>query len=116
MSNEFETKFRMIMWNLDNCDEKNKVVDYYPLIAGSYVVTNKLPSWCSHKTRVLSIVFGIGAYYELYIKSIPFINHKQHINVDVVPNFDYDSLWTNTSCIFYGKCNIYNPKPSPNSK
>ncbi|KAK8895424.1 hypothetical protein M9Y10_023888 [Tritrichomonas musculus] len=114
MSYEYEVIFRNIMWNVDSCDEGKKVVDYYPLVAGTYLIASELPSWLSHKVRVLSVLFGVSIYYELNMKSIPSINYKQHVNVDIVPNFNYDSLWTDATCFIYGQCRAYNPKPTPN--
>lgn len=111
----FSTYFMNILNTIKMCDsESKKVVEYYPLIKGTYAISNgKIPRSLSKTTRIVSIIFGVGVYYELYTKSIPFINFKQKLKVDSNNSINYEDIFNIDKCSEFGKCVIYNSKPIP---
>lgn len=116
MTVELKAFYQMILKNINNCDNNNnKVVEYYPLISGSYIVSKKkVPAYLNKGTRIVSILFGVGVYYELNSKSVPFINYVQISDADVVPGVNYNQIFTSEKCKNYGVCSQYNNKPKPN--
>lgn len=115
MSTTFSANYNAIMSNIKKCDPGyKKVTDYYPMNTGTYIVSsNKIPTYLRKSTRIASILFGVGIYYELSSKSVPFITYKQKVNVDVMSNIDYNSIFTSANCESYGRCSLYNNKPEP---
>lgn len=115
MSTTFSANYNAIMSNINKCDPGfKKVTDYYPMNAGTYIVSSeKIPTYLKKSTRIASILFGVGIYYELSSKSVPFITYKQKVNVDVMSNIDYNSIFTSANCESFGQCSIYNNKPEP---
>ncbi|KAK8838189.1 hypothetical protein M9Y10_035607 [Tritrichomonas musculus] len=113
-SAEFSTVYDKIVDDIDECDYWDKDVEYYPIINATYIVSRSTtPSYLTHRTRILSATFGVGLYYEMYTKSIPFISYQQEINIDVDPKVNYDNIWTSESCSEYGQCSQLNQKPTP---
>lgn len=115
MTIELNAYFNAIMNNINKCDRNmKKQTEYYPIIAGDYIVSKKkLPVYLNKGTRIASILFGVGVYYELNSKSVPYITYTQHSNADVVQGVDYNLIFTSDSCNNYGQCSQYNKKPKP---
>lgn len=107
--------FMNILNDIKKCDsDSEKVVEYYPLIVGTYVVSmGKFPKSLSKAARIASIIFGVGIYYELYTKSVPLIDFKQKLAVDVDNSINYDNIFTLDECADFGRCDIHNSKPKP---
>lgn len=116
MTTLFKANFDNIMNNIKNCDKSHKkVTEYYPLTSGTYIVSyDKIPSYLTKSTRIASIFFGAGIYYELSSKSVPFITYNQNVDVDVVDNVNYNTIFLPDNCKNLGECSIYNKKPKPN--
>lgn len=115
MSNEIKIHFQNVMDNINNCDSDNeKAFDFYPSISGDYIVSDgKIPIYLNKATRIASIIFGVGIYYELNYKSIPHITLKQSLFGDVSPSIDYNDIALSFNCNEYGKCSEFNKKPKP---
>lgn len=115
MTVELTAFFNGIMNNINNCDNGfKKKVEYYPLISGDYIVSKKkIPVYLKKGTRIASILFGVGVYYELNSKSVPFITYTQHSNAEVVQGVNYNQIFTKENCNNYGQCSPYNKKPQP---
>lgn len=109
-----ENKFNDILDKIEDCSYEEKVVEYYPIMNQTWLVHfGEVPSSLSHKTRLLTSIFGVGVYYELYTKAIPFVSYEQKIKLDLRSNVNYDALWNSESCDFYGQCDPYNRQPVP---
>lgn len=115
MSTIFAAYYNNIMNQINNCDPKfKKVTDYYPLVSGTYIVSSdKIPTYLTKSTRIASILFGVGVYYELSSKSIPYISYNQKVDVDAVENVNYNTIFTPSNCKNYGQCSQYNNQPKP---
>lgn len=115
MSTVFSAQFNGIMNNIKNCDPKSKkVTEYYPLVAGTYIVSmDKIPTYLKKATRITSIIFGVGIYYELSSKSVPYITYKQNIIAESADNVNYNSIFTSSNCENFGKCSEFNKQPKP---
>ena len=115
MSLELRNYYSEILRGINGCDTSHhKEIEYHPIVVGDYIVTTeKVPVGLSKATRISSIMFGVGVYYELYSKSIPHITYVQKFDADVVNDFNYNVLWTSGSCSKYGICSTKNKKPSP---
>lgn len=115
MSNSLINYYNRVLNGVNSCDRKDKEIEFHPIITGDFIISNKkVPVCLSKQTRIASIVFGVGVYYELYSKSVPHINVIQKFDADVIDsNFDYLNLWTYDSCQKYGQCSTSNKKPSP---
>ena len=113
-SENFSIVFNSIMDKIEECNYWDKAVDYYPIIDEIYIVSTKdAPSSLTHHTRLLTTIFGVGIYYEMYTKSIPYITYNMKIYTDINPNVDYSKIWTPRSCEEYGQCDPLNHKPTP---
>lgn len=113
-SDDYKLKFDQLMDKINDCSYENKSIDYFPEHNETMLVSNeKIPSYLTHKSRIISAVFGVGVYYELNTRSIPLVNYKQKVLVDTRQGFNYESLWTEDSCNYYGECDPYNDKPVP---
>ena len=104
MSDIFKSKFDSIMSNINQCDSQNKkVTEYYPLNAGTYIVANeKMPTYLKKSTKIASILFGVGIYYELSSKSVPYVIYDQTVDVEVVNNVNYDEIFPRNNCQYLG--------------
>lgn len=114
MSIELKNYYNNVFVGSNSCDQDAmQKVEYYPLIQGEYIVVKeKMPSYLSKGTRIASILFGVGLYYELSSKSIPYITYVQQSNADIVQGINYDQIFTSDTCNFYGKC-THSHKPKP---
>lgn len=85
----------------------------YPEIEGKNLISKgkKLPFKLTKKSGVVSIVFGVSIYYELYEKSIPIKKLTQEINAQTVDGLNYNDLVRNIDCDKIGKCDTYNKPP-----
>lgn len=115
MSNEIKDHFQNVMNSINNCDSHNeKAFDFYPSISGDYIVSDgKMPIYLNRATRIASIIFGVGIYYELNYKSIPHITLKQSLFGDVSHSIEYNDITLSFNCNEYGKCSEFNKKPKP---
>lgn len=114
MSFELITYFDKIITQANSCDkETTQEVVFYPVIRGDYYVAKeKMPTYLSKGTRIASILFGVGVYYELNFKSIPYITYIQHSDASIVQGIDYNQIFTSDNCKNYGKC-THSSKPKP---
>ena len=114
MSYKLKTYFNQIFVDAYSCDRgAEQKVEYYPKIKGDYIVLHgKLPTYLNKATRIASILFGVGVYYELNFKSIPYITYVQYSNADIVQGVNYKQIFTPDSCENYGKCS-HSDKPHP---
>lgn len=114
MSSELRIYFNEIFVDARGCDDGELKVDFYPKIKGDYtVLKGKMPTYLNKATRITSILFGVGVYYELYFKSIPYITYVQYSNADLVQGVNYNQIFTSDTCEDYGKCS-HSDKPKPN--
>lgn len=60
-------------------------------------------------SRTCSIIFGVGAFYEIYTKSIPYIDYTMDIYVDGNSDSSNDYNY-NYKC---ERCSRHNKKPTP---
>lgn len=113
MSTRLRANYNKIVDMAYSCDKGHTVVnENYPQIEGTYIVTSKkLPTGLKSSTRIASIIFGVGVYYEMYSKSLPTLDYIQKVDADVVETTNYDSVWIN--CNNYGACLRSNSKPKP---
>lgn len=114
MTEQLSNHFNRTLHSINSCDSRKKEIEYHPIIAGTHIVTKeKVPIGLSKGTRIASIIFGVGVYYELYSKSVPFINCIQKFHADVFKPINYDNLWSSFNCDKYGQCSSSNSKPTP---
>ncbi|KAK8881048.1 hypothetical protein M9Y10_003775 [Tritrichomonas musculus] len=115
MSTIFKAQFDAIMTNIRDCDKQNKkVIDYYPMNTATYIVSKeKIPTYLKKSTKIASIILGVGIYYELSSKSVPYITYNQNIDVEVVDNVNYNNIFTENNCQSLGECSRFNKKPTP---
>ena len=115
MSTVFSAQFNGILNNIKNCDKKSKkVTEYFPLSAATYIVsTGKVPAYLKKASRVASILFGVGVYYELSSRSVPYIAYVQDIAADSVGGVDYNAIFNADNCASFGECSQFNKKPTP---
>lgn len=115
MSEIFSAQYNSIMSNINSCDRNHdKVTDYYPLLTGTYIVSKeKIPTYLKKSTRIASILFGVGIYYELSSKSIPFVTYKQDVYIDVKDGINYNTIFTSNNCPSFGECSRFNKEPKP---
>lgn len=114
MSLELITYFDNILTQAKSCDkDATQEVEFYPVIHGDYIVAKeKIPTYLSKGTRIASILFGVGVYYELNFKSIPYITYVQHSKASIVKGINYNQIFTSDNCKYYGKC-AHSSKPKP---
>lgn len=114
MSIELKNYYNNIFVEAHSCDQDAmQKVEYYPVIQDEYIVVKeKMPSYLSKGTRIASFLFGVGLFYELSTKSIPYITYVQQSNADIVQGIKYDQIFTSDTCNFYGKC-THSHKPKP---
>lgn len=115
MTVELNAHFNAILNNINNCDKNSKKqIVYYPVIARDYIVSKKkLPTYLSKGTRIASILFGVGVYFELNSKSVPYITYTQNSDASVAPGINYNQIFTQGNCKSYGECSQYNKEPKP---
>lgn len=101
---------------LVSCENKhNSEIEYYPIVGGTHLVLTegkKIPAKMKKGNAIASLLFGLGIYPELLIKSIPVKYFDQNVSADVVPGFDYRAAIDAIDCSYIGKCNKKNSKPS----
>lgn len=115
MTNKLSSNFEVIRNSVETCDILHKkVFDFYPLISNKILVyRKKVPACIGKKTRIASIFFGVGVYYELNYKSVPLFSIKQTSNADVVQDINYTEIASTFDCRKLGECSIINQKPNP---
>ena len=113
MTTRLQINYNKIVDLAYSCDRGHTLVnENYPQIEGTYIVTSKkLPSGLTSGTRIASILFGVGVYYEMYSKSVPTLEYIQKVDADIVETTNYDLVWIN--CNNYGACLRSNSKPKP---
>lgn len=107
-----------IIQRLRNCDKfghsSHKVFEYHPERNGTYIISKKkVPSWLKQPARIASIIFGAGAYYEIYSKSFPSVKFTVKVNGDVQPGTNYEDLYDSKVCNDFGYCEHFYNKPKP---
>lgn len=103
---------------------KNKIIScqkkhgadyhYYPKVEGKLLILSdgkKIPSKMKKPNVITSLVFGLGIYPELLIKSIPVKKFEQNSFADVLDDVDYNALIEAVDCSFIGECKTSNKKP-----
>lgn len=113
MSDEMRNNYNNIVNNLKKCDSKNGdyvVYQYYPKINGTYFIsTKKMPTTLKKASRISSMIFGAGVFYEIYSKSFPYASYKQLMS-GVTDGTDYEQLF---SCSNDYRCYTSNSEPKP---
>ena len=114
MTERLRDYFNRTLYSINACDSHRKVIEFHPIIAGTHIVAReKIPTGLSKGTRIASIVLGVGVYYELYSKSVPFINCVQKISADIVNPINGNNLRPSINCENYGQCSTKNSRPCP---
>lgn len=90
----------------------NPQQENYPVQEGTYVITRKkLPSPMNKASRICCMLFGSTVFYEIYTKSIPYIDFAQEIDVHLQNEKMCPSI--NIDCDDVGRCSRFNSKPKP---
>lgn len=103
-----EVKNRIVL-----CENKYMAnISYYPLVEGQNLILKgeKLPSKFTKKTAIVSMVFGVGVYYELLVKSIPMKRYEQ-ISFANITDTNYTKIISEIDCSKIGKCETDNSIP-----
>lgn len=115
---EMKTIYDKIIQRLKNCDEgfrsTHKVFEYHPERNGTYIISKKkVPSSLKQPARIASIIFGAGAYYEIYSKSFPSVKFTVKVEADVKQGINYENLYDRKICNDFGYCRHFYRKPKP---
>lgn len=114
MSNEFQFQYYETISKIRSCNSERIQIKFLPKINKTFIVGNpNFPMLLNHKYRNLAAALGACLYYDDYCKSIQFLTYKPKIEVDVDPDFNFESLWEKKWCKSYGKCEANNQKPRP---
>lgn len=86
--------------------------DKYPLSDGTFIVSGKkIPAPMTKASRICSMLFGATAFYEIYTKSIPFIDYT--MSIDINSQTGNTCQVYNINCGNNWKCSRNNNKPTP---
>ncbi|KAK8893072.1 hypothetical protein M9Y10_030334 [Tritrichomonas musculus] len=116
MTSDMKNKYDKIDSAIKKCDHirTKKVVEYHPERNGTYIISKtKVPRALKQPSRIASLIFGTGAFYEIYSKSFPSVSYTVTVNTAADQNTNYDDLAKNTICSSFGSCSRHNRKPKP---
>lgn len=115
MSEELFQYANKIKLKLSSCENKfSTEIDYYPLIEGKKLILSegkKIPSKIKQPNAIASLIFGLGVFPELLVKSIPIRKIEQNIMADIISDYNYTEEIAKISCSTIGRCLTKNKMP-----
>lgn len=112
---------QLILWvgkvktKISSCGSKYSAdYNFYPFYEGKKLILSdgkKIPSKFKKPNTIASLIFGLGMYPEILVKSIPIKNFEQNSFVDVDTDSNYSSLIESIDCSYLGSCKVANNPP-----